>query len=107
MISYFIFYFTQRGKGNQHTKFAVVKIEDYSAANAIAISVNTVQTDDKGKYVYVAVQEGNKLIARKKAITVGELNGKLIEVKTGLAAGENLITEGFQNVYDGQSLKTN
>ena len=86
---------------------AVVKIEDYSAANAIAISVNTVQTDDKGKYVYVARQEGNKLVARKKAITVGELNGKLIEVKTGLTAGESLITEGFQNVYDGQSLKTN
>ncbi|MFY7964190.1 MAG: efflux RND transporter periplasmic adaptor subunit [Chitinophagaceae bacterium] len=86
---------------------AEIKIEDYSAANAIAVSVNTVQTDDKGKYVYVAVQEGNKLVARKKAITVGELNGNLIEIKSGLTAGEKLITEGFQNVYDGQSLKLN
>lgn len=86
---------------------AEVKIEDYSAANAIAISVNTVQTDDKGKYVYLAVQEGNKLVARKKAITVGELNANLIEVKSGLTAGEKLITEGFQSVYDGQSLKIN
>jgi RND family efflux transporter MFP subunit len=84
---------------------AEVKIEDYSAANAIAISVNTVQTDDKGKYVYVAVQEGSKLVARKKTITVGELNGKLIEVKSGLTPGEKLITEGFQNVYDGQNVK--
>ena len=85
---------------------AMVRIEDYSAANAITTSVNTVQTDDKGKFVYVAVQEGTKLVARKKAITVGELNGKSIEVKSGLVAGDKVITEGFQNVYDGQVIKT-
>lgn len=84
---------------------AQVKIEDYSAANAIVIPVNTVQTDDKGKYVYVAVQEGAKTFARKKQITVGELNGQLIEVKTGLAVGDKLIIEGFQNIYEGQVLK--
>lgn len=85
---------------------AQVKIEDYSAANAIAIPVNTVQTDDKGKYVYVAVQEGTKTLARKKQIVVGELNGALIEIKNGLTAGDKLITEGFQNIYEGQLLRT-
>ncbi len=84
---------------------AQIKIEDYSATNVLTIPVNTVQTDDKGKYVYVAVQEGAKLAARKKAIVVGELNGQSIEVKTGLAVGDKIITEGFQNVYEGQSLK--
>jgi len=84
---------------------AQVKIEDYSATNVVTIPVNTVQTDDKGKYVYVAITEGSKLFARKKAITVGELNGQMIEVKTGLTTGEKLISEGFQNIYDGQSLK--
>ena len=84
---------------------AQVKIEDYSATNVVTIPVNTVQTDDKGKYVYVAVTEGSKLVARKKSISVGELNGQMIEVKTGLATGEKLISEGFQSVYDGQSLK--
>lgn len=85
---------------------AQVKIEDYSAANAIAIPVNTVQTDDKGKYVYVAVQEGTKTLARKKQIVVGELNGALIEIKNGLTAGDKLIIEGFQNIYEGQLLRT-
>ena len=84
---------------------AVVRIEDYSAANALTTSVNTIQTDDKGKFVYIAVQEGAKLVARKKAITVGELNGKSIEVKTGLSVGDKVITEGFQSVYDGQTIK--
>ena len=83
-----------------------IKIEDYTAKNAIAVPVNTIQTDDKGKYVYVAVQEGKLLVARKKQVIVGELSGALIEVKSGLTAGDQLITDGFQNVYDGQSLRT-
>ncbi|MDP3667588.1 MAG: efflux RND transporter periplasmic adaptor subunit [Sediminibacterium sp.] len=87
-------------------QIALVKIQDYAAVNAIAIPVNTVGTDEKGKYVYVAVTEGSKLVARKRQITIGELYNQLIEVKSGLAAGEQLITEGFQNIYDGQILKT-
>lgn len=84
---------------------AQIKIEDYNAPNAIAIPVNTVQTDDKGKFVFVAVQQGNKTIATKKPITVGELSGQLIEVKSGLSVDDKLITEGFQNLYEGQSVK--
>ena len=38
-------------------------------------------------------------------ITVGELYGKLIEVKTGLNEKDLLITEGYQNIYDGQTVK--
>jgi RND family efflux transporter MFP subunit len=85
-------------------QIARVRIEDYSAKNAIAVSVNTVGTDDKGKYVYIAVKEGNKLVARKRPVVIGELNGQLIEVKSGLAAGDQLITDGYQNLYDGQTL---
>jgi membrane fusion protein, multidrug efflux system len=84
---------------------AQVKIQDYAAKNAIAVPVNTVGTDDKGKFVFVAATENGKLIARKKAIIVGELNGNIIEVKTGLTTNDVLITDGYQNIYDGQLLK--
>jgi RND family efflux transporter MFP subunit len=87
-------------------QIAQVRILDYSAPNAIAIPVNTVGTDEKGKFVFVSVSEGGKSIARKKQIIVGELYNDLIEVKNGLSVGDHLITEGFQNVYDGQLLKT-
>lgn len=86
-------------------QLAQVKIEDYAAANAITVPVNTVQTDDKGKFVYVAIKEGSKLVARKKAIVIGEAYGPVVEVKSGLTAGEQVITEGYQSVYDGQSLR--
>lgn len=82
-----------------------IKIEDYSVKNAIAIPVNTIQTDEKGKFVYLVVTEGSKIIARKKQVVVGELSGNLIEIKSGLVEGEILITDGFQNVYDGQTIK--
>lgn len=85
-------------------QLAQLKFQDYEAQNAIAISVNTVQTDEKSKYVFIAVKEGNKLIARKKNIVVGEMYGELIEVKSGLNKNEQLITNGYQNIYDGQLL---
>ena len=84
---------------------AQVRIEDYAAKNAIAIPVNTVSTDEKGKYVFVAVAEGNKTVARKKNIIIGELYNQMIEVKSGLAAGDKLITDGYQDIYEGQVLK--
>lgn len=86
-------------------QIAQVRILDYAASGAVAIPVNTVGTDEKGKFVYVAETEGGRLIARKKQIVVGELYEQLIEVKSGLHAGDQLITEGFQNIYDGQVLR--
>lgn len=81
---------------------AQVKIKDYEKKNAISIPVNLLQNDEKGKFVFVAVTEAGKLVARKKMVTTGEFYGNNIEVLSGLAAGEILITEGFQSIYDGQ-----
>lgn len=83
-------------------QIAKIQIQDYAVANTIAVPVNTVQTDENGKYVYVAINEGARTVARKKSVGVGELNGQLIEIRVGLAAGDQLITEGFQNLYEGQ-----
>jgi membrane fusion protein, multidrug efflux system len=82
---------------------AIMKIRDYSAANAVVIPVNVVQSDEKGKYVYVVSKMGNgKLMASKKNIIIGETYGELVEIKAGLAANEQLITAGYQNLYEGQ-----
>lgn len=85
---------------------AVMKILDYQAKATIAIPVNTVQSDEKGKFVFVMEKSGDKMVARKKAVNVGEVYEGVIEVKSGLAGGELLITEGYQTVYDGQAVTT-
>ncbi len=87
-------------------QIALMKIKDYGAPNAIVIPLNTLQNDEKGKFVMVSSKENNKLIARKRPVNIGLLNGDLLEIKTGLKAGDELITEGFQSLYEGQLLKT-
>jgi multidrug efflux pump subunit AcrA (membrane-fusion protein) len=52
------------------------------------------------------VTENGKKIARKRNVGVGEIYGEQIEVKQGLQAGDQLITEGFQGLYEGQVLTT-
>jgi RND family efflux transporter MFP subunit len=87
-------------------QIAQIKILDYKANDVIAVPLNTVQTDEKGKYVYVMEKSGDKMVARKKAVAVGESYAGLIEIKSGLTAGDQLITEGYQNLYEGQVIST-
>jgi membrane fusion protein, multidrug efflux system len=85
---------------------ANVNIEDYAIPDAITIPVNTLQTDDKGKFVLVAVEEKGLLVARKKPVVIGELYGDQLEIKSGLNVGDKIITDGFQSLYDGQRITT-
>lgn len=87
-------------------QIALLKVKDYSSQNAIAVPVSTLQNDEKGKFVMVAVTEKGKLIARKRPVIIGFLNGEILEIKSGLKAGDVLITEGFQSLYDGQEITT-
>lgn len=83
-----------------------VKIKDYTKTNAIIIPINLIQNDEKGKFIYVAASENGKLIARKRAVTIGEFYANNIEILSGLAAGEQMVTEGYQSLFDGQNLTT-
>ncbi|MEO6681339.1 MAG: efflux RND transporter periplasmic adaptor subunit [Ginsengibacter sp.] len=86
---------------------AKVKILDYEAPNSIAAPLNTLQTDEKGKFILVASKEGDKLVARKRHVEVGTLYGNEIEIKQGLKEGDQVISEGFQGLFDGQLIFTN
>jgi RND family efflux transporter MFP subunit len=86
---------------------AVVKILDYAVSAAVVVPVNTVQSDEKNKYVYIMEKnEKGKTVARKKIVGLGEIYGNMVEIKTGLTGGEQLITEGYQNLYEGQLVGT-
>ena len=88
-------------------QIALVKILDYTSPNAIQAPLNTIQTDENGKFVLVAVKEGGKLVARKRKVLIGELYNDKLEIKQGLQEGDQLIIEGFQGIFDGQTLTTN
>ena len=88
-------------------QLATMKILDYQSKAAVTVSINVVQSDEKGKYVYVAEKSGNKTIARKKTVIVGESYNGVMEIKSGLADGDLIISEAYQTVYDGQVVTTN
>jgi membrane fusion protein, multidrug efflux system len=91
------------GGGVRPNSIAAVRIKDYDAPNALVIPVNLIQTDDKGKYVYVVEKDSRgRSIAVKKPVVVGESYGDKIEIKGGLQTGMMLISEGYQTVYDKQ-----
>ena len=83
---------------------ATMKILDYQANDAISVPVNVVQSDETGKYVYVLERSGDKTVARRKTVIAGETYGGRTEIKSGLNAGDQIITEGFLSVYDGQAV---
>ena len=84
------------GKNLKPNQLAMVKIQDYACFNGNQHPVNTLQNDDKGKFVMVAVKENGRMIARKRPVNIGELYGDRLEVKSGLQTGDILIIEGFQ-----------
>lgn len=94
-------------KNFRPNQLAQVKIKDYTKKNAISIPINIVQNDDKGKFVYVAASENGKLVARKRMVTTGEFYANSIEILSGINAGEQVVTEGYQNIFDGQNLTVN
>ncbi|HQR00588.1 MAG TPA: efflux RND transporter periplasmic adaptor subunit, partial [Ferruginibacter sp.] len=68
---------------------AILKIMDYTAPNAVVIPVNTVQSDETGKYVYVLVLGSNgRSVAKKQTVLIGEVYGNNVEIKSGLKGGE-------------------
>lgn len=87
-------------------QIALIKILDHAAKNAVVVPLATLQTDEKGKFVFVLEEQNGKKIAKKKLVNIGELYDEFVEIKTGLADNEKLITKGFQGLYDGQVIAT-
>jgi RND family efflux transporter MFP subunit len=84
---------------------AVVKIIDYAKNDVIVIPVNCIQNADGENFVYVAVKEGSRTIAKKRVVNVGVTYNDKAEIIGGIAKGEQLITEGYSDLNDGELIK--
>ncbi|MEO8116945.1 MAG: efflux RND transporter periplasmic adaptor subunit [Bacteroidota bacterium] len=83
---------------------AVVSIKDYASKNAITVPLNTIQSDQEGKFVLVADMQNGKLVAHKKPVQIGQLYNGKIEIKSGLQVGDKIIADGYQGLYEGQAI---
>ncbi|MGV3559279.1 efflux RND transporter periplasmic adaptor subunit [Larkinella arboricola] len=83
---------------------AQVKINDISKAKSIVINQNLVQSTENGQLVYIAVNENNKKVARARQVQTGLSYGGQIEITDGLQSGDQIITQGYQELVDGQPI---
>jgi membrane fusion protein (multidrug efflux system) len=83
---------------------AILKIADYTS-KAYTVPVGAVQKSSDGEFVYVAANENGKTIAKRKIVTSGLTYNGVAEIKNGLAEGDKVITNGYQNVVEGDIIK--
>ena len=85
---------------------AVLKIADYTKANAILIPESIVTENASGeKIVYTINSQSKKAVAVKKAVKTGLTSGANIEVLEGLTTGDVVIIEGARSVQDGDAVE--
>lgn len=79
-----------------------MKIANYENSNAIVIPVSVIQKTAAGDMVYIA--DGNK--AKSVPVKIGRMSNGLAEVLSGLNEGDKLITEGYEELDNGEAIQT-
>lgn len=82
-----------------------MRIVDYKNDKAITVPTNAIQSTEEGSFVVVAVEEGGKTIARRKAIKTGKSGEGRTEVLDGLSVADRVVVNGFEELNDGQEIK--
>lgn len=89
---------------NQHIQpnmTAKVKIVTYSNNRAFVLPAAVIQKTDKGDFVYIADGE-NK--AKLIPVQIGNTYQSMVEVTSGLALGDKVITTGYEELNEGDAL---
>ncbi len=90
-----------------HSKYqpnmsAQVKIATYQNASAFVLPFSLIQKTDKGNYVYVADAQ-NK--AKLLPVQLGNSYQNKVEIVSGLALGDKVITSGYEELNEGDQLQ--
>jgi RND family efflux transporter MFP subunit len=80
---------------------AILKLKDFETPSALLVPTVVINKDINGQFLFVVEESGEKYIAKKKYVTVGQSNDESTVIESGLVEGEIVITEGFNLVKDG------
>jgi RND family efflux transporter MFP subunit len=84
---------------------ATVQIRDYFKKEAIVIPVSLIQNDGKTDFIFLAEPAGNGWIAKKTPVKQGLTYNGMVEITEGLVPGNQLITTGYLNVLNGETIQ--
>lgn len=83
---------------------AYIKIKDYTNEKAFCLPANYVQSNQDGKYVYLAKQNGTEWSAERRIVKTGMDYNGIVEILEGISAGDKIITSGFQGLNQGEKV---
>jgi membrane fusion protein (multidrug efflux system) len=89
------------GNKNLHPNMSCrMQIYNYEQENALAVPVSIIQKTAQGEMLYVA--DGNK--AKAVIVTTGRISNGITEVTSGLNPGDQVITEGYEELDNGEPI---
>jgi RND family efflux transporter MFP subunit len=88
-------------RSQQFTRARIV----WSVTDGLTVPVVAVSRISGQFFCFVAEPQGNGLVARQRPVQVGEVIGDDYVVKSGLKAGDRVVTSGIQKLADGAPLK--
>lgn len=78
-----------------------MQIANYHKKDALTVPVSVIQHTAQGDMLYI-VDGGDK--AKAVPIKAGQNSNGQVEILSGLKPGDKVITEGFEDVYEGQKV---
>lgn len=84
-----------------------MKLNDATREAAVVVHQDFLSKTADGYALFVAQQEGGGWKASKRDVTIGLRSGNFVEIKSGLKAGDMLVTRGFRELNDGQKISVN
>ncbi|MDB9881689.1 hypothetical protein OAD66_00930, partial [Bacteroidia bacterium] len=84
---------------------SMITAYDYEDKDAISIPTKLVRTDGERHFVYTIMTNGEKRYVEKRYIMIEQQFPSETVIKSGLAPGDLLITEGVNSVIVGDEVK--
>lgn len=82
-------------------QFATVRILQAQTSAAVLVPLRSIRAESGTSYVFI-IKDGR---AEKRIVQLGQADGDLVEIKTGVAAGEQVATSNVELLNDGSPVK--
>lgn len=84
---------------------AIIRINDFSSEEAMVVPSIIIKQDMTGSFLYVTKKENNKWIAKKRYVKFGVSYKEQSMITDGIAVGESVIIEGYNQISDGSIIE--
>lgn len=91
-------------KGVKPNMLAEVVVNDYTNPSALVLPQAVVQNSGTGNFIFKAVKQDGKWVAKRAEVEVGKYQGDYCEILGGLSENDIVISEGFQKVGDNTTI---